>query len=202
MPLTTEALAARGDSLEHLPRRVAVSLSCSPCPASSSTVVGVVGEQRDLKRRMDQYMLHEDYHKSLRGEDGEEPIAALGSPTQTDMNSYYYSGQPTDLADRASLPRHLRGTPWTTFSTPPYEGPTWLPELPRSTRTPEAYSVDVEGSHIPGPADGALDRMAEMLAKLLSGSKDPDVTALSEAVRAQSGITEPLTKPAMASASQ
>ena len=64
-PLTTEALAASGDSLEHLCRRVAVSLSRSACPASSSTVAGVVVEQDDLERHMDEYMLHEDYHKSI-----------------------------------------------------------------------------------------------------------------------------------------
>ena len=38
-------------------------------------------------------------------------------------------------------------------------------------------------------------------AKLLSGSKDPDVTALSEVVKAKLGITEPLPKPAPASPS-
>ena len=48
-------------------------------------------------------MPHEDYHKSIRGKDGEEPIEALGSPPQTNMNSYYYSGPPTDLANTASL---------------------------------------------------------------------------------------------------
>ena len=53
LPLTTEDLTARGDSPEHLHRRVGVSLSRSACPASSSTVVG---EQDDLKRRMDEYM--------------------------------------------------------------------------------------------------------------------------------------------------
>ena len=41
----------------------------------------------------------------------------------------------------------------------------------------------------------------ELLAKLLSGSEDPDVTALSEAVKAKLGITEPLPKPALASPS-
>ena len=87
--LSTEALAACGDSLEHLCRRVAVFLSRSACPASSSTVGG---EQDDLKRRMDEYMLHKDYHWSLRGEDGEQPIVATGSPPQTDLESYYYSG--------------------------------------------------------------------------------------------------------------
>ena len=48
----------------------------------------------------------------------------------------------------------------------------------------------------PEPTHGALDRTAELLAKLLSGSEDPDVTALSEAVKAKLGITEPLPKPA------
>ena len=43
-----------------------------------------------------------------------------------------------------------------------------------------------------------LDRTAELLAKLLSGSEDPDVTALSEAVNAKFGITEPLPQPALA----
>ena len=32
----------------------------------------------------------------------------------------------------------------------------------------------------PEPTHGALDRTAELLAKLLSGSEDPDVTALKE----------------------
>ena len=48
-------------------------------------------------------MPHEDYHQSIPGKDGEEPIEALGSPPQTDMNPYYSSGPPTDLADTASL---------------------------------------------------------------------------------------------------
>ena len=59
----------------------------------------------------------------------------------------------------------------------------------------------VEDSHLPEPTYGALDRTAELLAKLLSGSEDPDVTALSEAVKATLGITEPLPKPAPASPS-
>ena len=37
----------------------------------------------------------------------------------------------------------------------------------------------------------------QLLAKLLSGSEDLDVTALSEAVKAKLGITEPLPKPAL-----
>ena len=136
IPLKTEAIAAAGDSLEHLRRRVAVFLPHSACPVSSSTVVR---EQDDLKRRMDEYMLHKNYHQSIRGEDGEEPIEALASPPQTDMDSYYYSGPPTDLANTASLPRCPRGTPWPTFTTPSCREPTWRPELPTTARTPEAY---------------------------------------------------------------
>ena len=59
----------------------------------------------------------------------------------------------------------------------------------------------VEESHSPGPTYGALDRTAELLAKLVFGSEDPDLTALSEAVKARLGITEPLPKPALASPS-
>ena len=56
----------------------------------------------------------------------------------------------------------------------------------------------LEESHLPGPTYGALDRTAELLAKLLAVSEDPDVTALSEDVRAKLGITKPLPKPALA----
>ena len=56
--------------------------------------------------------------------------------------------------------------------------------------------------HLPKPTHGALDRTVEILAKLLSGSKDPDVTALSEDVSAKLGITEPLPQPALASPSR
>ena len=105
VPLTTEALAAPGDDLEHLCRHVAISLTRWACPASSSTIVE---EQDDLKRRMDEYMLHRDYHQSIRGENGEEPIEAIRSRPQTDMDSYYYSGLPTDLANTASLARRWR----------------------------------------------------------------------------------------------
>ena len=59
----------------------------------------------------------------------------------------------------------------------------------------------VKALHLPEPTHGALDRTAELLAKLLSGSEDPDVTALSEAVKAKLGITEPLPPPALASPS-
>ena len=56
-------------------------------------------------------MLDKDYHQSIRAEDGEEAIEVLRSLPQTHMNSYYYSGPLTDLADTASLPRRPRGTP-------------------------------------------------------------------------------------------
>ena len=52
-----------------------------------------------------------------------------------------------------------------------------------------------------GPDYGALDHTAELLAKLLSGSEDPDVTALSEAIKAKLGIAEPLPKPELSSPS-
>ena len=59
----------------------------------------------------------------------------------------------------------------------------------------------VKDPHLLEPTYGALNRTAELLAKLLSGSEDPDVTPLSEAVKAKLGITEPLHKPALASPS-
>ena len=59
----------------------------------------------------------------------------------------------------------------------------------------------MKDSHLPEPTYGALDRTAELLAKLLSRSEDPDVKALSVAVKAKLGITEPLPKPAPASSS-
>ena len=137
---------------------------------------------------MNEYLLHEEYYDSVRGEDGEEPLEALGSPPQTDMGSYYYSGPPTHLADTVSLPKQPRGS-------------AWRPELPTTIRTPEVSPAYVENFHHPGPTYGALDRTTELLANLLSGSEDPDVTPLSEAVRAKLGITEPLPKPALASPS-
>ena len=59
----------------------------------------------------------------------------------------------------------------------------------------------VEEQHHPRPTYGALDHTAELLAKLLSGSEDPDVTALSEAIKAKLGIAEPLPKPELFSPS-
>ena len=124
----------------------------------------------------------------MTGEDGEEPLDALGSPPYTDMGFYPYSGPPSDLADIVSLPRRPRG-------------PVWRPELPITSRSPEVCPAYVTDPHVPEPTHGALDRMAELLAKLLFGSEDPDVTALSEAVKAKLGITEPLPQPALASPS-
>ena len=125
-------------------------------------------------------MLHEEYHKSTVGEDAEEPVDALASPPQTEMGSLLYSRPSTDMADTVSLSRRPRV----------HEHPrAWHPDLPiKDPRRPE-------------PTHGALDRTAEFLAKLLSGSEDPDVTALSEAVKAKLGITEPLAKPALLSPS-
>ena len=136
---------------------------------------------------MDKYLLHEEYYKSVRGEDGQEPLEALGSPPQTDMGSFCYSDPPTDLADTVALPRRPRGS-------------AWRPE-PTTVRSPEVCPAYVDYCHLPGPTYGALDRTAEVLAELLSGSEDPDVTALSEAVRAKLGITEPLPKLALTSSS-
>ena len=121
-------------------------------------------------------MLHEEYHKSTVGEDGEIPLDAPGSPPQTEMGSFLYSGPSTDMADTVSLQRQPR-----------------VHKHPRA-RHPDLLIMDPLR---PEPTEGALDRTAELLAKLLSGSDDPDVTALSEAVKAKLGITEPLPKPAL-----
>ena len=144
IPSTTEAVAARGDSLQHLRRRVTVSISRSASPASSSTAVGGSEEQEELRRRMDEYLLREEYYKSFRGEDGEEPLEAFGSPPHTDMGSYLYSGPPTNLADTVSLPGRPRGTAWRS-------------ELPTTSRNPEVCPAYVEDSPLPGATYGALD---------------------------------------------
>ena len=137
---------------------------------------------------MDEYLLHKEYYKSVRKKDGEKPLKALVSQPHTETGSYLYSGPPTDLADTVSLPRQTRE-------------PAWCPELPTTSRNPEVYPPYVNDSYLPESTNGALDRMAELLAKLLSGSKDPGVTGLSEAFQAKMGITEPLPKPAPASPS-
>ena len=134
---------------------------------------------------MDEYILHEEYYKSIRGEDGEEPLAVHGSRPRTDLGSYAHSGPPSDRAETASLPRRPR------------------PEYPRACcptpRAPEVGPPLVEEQHHPRQTYGALDHTAELLAKLLSGSEDPDVTALSEAIKAKLGIAEPLPKPELPS---
>ena len=188
IPLTMEALAAHGDdSLQRLRRRVAASIAWSACPASSSTVFGGPEEQGALRRRMNGYMLHEEYHKYTVGEDGEVPLDALGSPPQTETGSFFFSGPSTDIAETVSLPRRPRVN----------EHPrAWHPDLPTASRAPEK---SLDPLH-PEPTHWALDRTANPLAKLLSGSEDPDVTALSEAVKAKLGITEPLPKPNLLSA--
>ena len=48
---------------------------------------------------MDEYILHEEYYKSLRGEDGEEPLTVHGSRPRTDLGSYPHSGPPSDGAE-------------------------------------------------------------------------------------------------------
>ena len=57
---------------------------------------------------MDEYILHEEYYKSIRGEDGEEPLAVHGSRPRTDLRSYTHSGLPSDRAETASLPRRSK----------------------------------------------------------------------------------------------
>ena len=176
------------DSPQRLRRRVAASISRSACQAPSSTVLGRPEEQEDLRRKMDEFMLREEYHKSTVGEDGEVPLDALESPPQTEMGSFLFSGPSTDIADTVSLPKRPRV----------HEHPrAWHPDLPTTSMAPEK-SLD---PLLPEPTYGALDRTAEPLAKLLSGSEDPDVTCLSEAVKAKLGITEPLPKPALLSPS-
>ena len=115
-------------------------------------------------------MLQEEYHLYTVGVDEKIPLDALGSPPQTDMGSFLYSGPFTDIADTVSLPRRPR-----------------VHEHPRA-RHPDLLIMDQPG---PEPTHGALDRTAALLAKLLSVSEDPDVTALLEAVKAKLGITEP-----------
>ena len=121
-------------------------------------------------------MLHEEYNLSTVGVDGELPLDALGSQPRTEMGSFLFSGPSTDIADTVSLPRRPR-----------------VHEHPRA-RHPDLPIMDPPR---PEPTHEALDRTAELLAKLLSGLEDSDVTALSEPVKAKLGITEPLPKPAL-----
>ena len=186
--LTTEALAAHGgDSLHHLRRRVAASVSRSAFPASSSTAIEGPEEYEEPRKKMDEYILHDEYYKSIRGEDGDEPLAVQASRPRTEVGSYTHSGPSSDRAETASLPRRPR------------------PEYPRACcptpRAPKGGPTRVEEQHHPRPTYGALDHTAELLAKRPSGSEDPDVTALSEAVKAKLGIAEPLPKPELSSPS-
>ena len=136
---------------------------------------------------MDEYILHEEYYKSIRGEDREEPLAVHRSRPCTGLGSYTHSGLSSDTAETASLPRRPR------------------PEYPRACcptpRAPEVGPTRVEGQHHPKPTYGALDHTAELLAKLLPGSEDPDVTALSETIKPKLRIAEPLPKPELSSPS-
>ena len=34
-------------------------------------------EYEELRKKMDEYILHEEYYKSIRGENGEQPLAVL-----------------------------------------------------------------------------------------------------------------------------
>ena len=117
-------------------------------------------------------MLHEEYHKSIVGEDGEIPLDGHRLPPQTEMGSFLYSGPSTDMADTVSLPRRPRV----------HQHPrAWHPDLPINSMAPEKSLDPLR----PEPTYGALDRRAQLLAKLPSGSEDPDVTALSEAIKAK-----------------
>ena len=86
---------------------------------------------------MDDYILHEEYYKSIRGEDGEEPLAVHGSRPRTDLGSYTHSGPLSDTAKTASLPKRLR------------------PEYPRACyptrRAPKLGLTRVQGQHHPRP---------------------------------------------------
>ena len=52
---------------------------------------------------MDEYILHEKYYKSIRGEDGEEPLAVHGSRPRTDLGSYTHSGPEAGSDPRGHL---------------------------------------------------------------------------------------------------
>ena len=53
---------------------------------------------------MDGYILHEEYYKSIRGEDGEEPFAVHGSRPRTDLGSHTHSGPGEHPAETAGVP--------------------------------------------------------------------------------------------------
>ena len=104
------------------------------------------------------------------------------------MWSFPYSGPSTDIAETVSLPRRTRVHEYRRA---------WHADLLTTSRALEKSLDPLQ----PEPTHGALYRTIELLAKLLSGSEDPDVTALSEAAKAKLGIPEPLPKPALLSPS-
>ena len=104
------------------------------------------------------------------------------------MGSFLYSGPSTDIAETVSLLRRPRVHE---------HSRAWYPDLPTTSRAPEK---SLDPLHLE-PTHGALDGTAERLAKLLSGSEYPNVTAPSEAVKAKLSITKPLPKPALLSSS-
>ena len=69
-------------------------------------------------------MLHEEYHKSTVGVDGELPLDALGSPPQTEMGSFLYCGPSTDIGNTVSLPTKSTRTPESKASRPADNGST------------------------------------------------------------------------------
>ena len=182
-----ETLAAhREDSLQRLRRRVEASIARLACPASSYTDLGGgPEEQEDLRRRMDEFMLREEYHKSTVREDGEIPLDTLRSPPQTEMGSFLYSGPPTDMADTVCILRRPRV----------HEHPrAWHPDLQTTSRAPEK---SLDPLH-PEPTYGALCiARPNVSPNFYPDLKTRNVTALSEAVKAKLGVTEPLPKPAL-----
>ena len=58
---------------------------------------------------MEEYILHEEYYKSIRGEDGEEPLAVHGSRPRTDLGSYTHS-EPAVRQSRDSIPARTTET--------------------------------------------------------------------------------------------
>ena len=144
-------------------------------------------------------MLHTGYHQSLRGEDGEQPIEAKGSPSETNMNSYHYSGAPTKPAETASLSRCSRSISWPTFTSPTCEEPVWVQNGPLKQESRKHIQPTWR---VPLPQGQPMALSTVRHNCWASCYLDPKiVTALSKAVRTKFGITEPLTNPAMASPS-
>ena len=81
------------------------------CPASSSTATPArePEEEGEFRRKINEYILHDEYYKCVTGEDGEEPLDALGSPPYTDMGSYPYSGPLRTWPTQCLYPGDLEG---------------------------------------------------------------------------------------------